>query len=342
MPKSYGGLWQQVVSFENLLSGFHEARKSKRYKYEVLRFADRLEENLFKIQGDLIAGRWRPSPYREFVKVDTLKRRLVQAPAFCDRVLHHALIGITQPFMERKWIYDSYACRRGKGIHKCVSRVKDFLFRAWHEWGLVYVLQIDISKYFPSIHHQTLLDILERTFREREILSLYKLIITCNNTAGRGIPIGALTSQTLANHYLSEVDHFAKETLSIKFYARYMDDIVIFGPSKHYLKDVLADIRQLVETKLKLRLNPKTCIYPASHGVDFAGYRTWKTHVLPRKRNVKAAKKRFKSISKRYAKGEVDLQYAKSRVVSFIGYMGHCDGYRSTVSALKYLVLRRN
>lgn len=264
MPKSYGDLWPQIVSFENLLRGFNEARKGKRYQLEVLRFSDRLEENIFIIQDNLITGRWRPSPFREFIKVDTLKRRLIQAPAFCDRVVHHAFIGITQPFMERKWIYDSYACRRGKGVHRCVSRTKDFLYRAWRMWGRVYVLQVDISKYFQ------------------------------------------------------------------------------LGPTKHYLKDILAEIKWFVETKLKLYLNPKTRIYPASQGVDFAGYRTWKTHILPRKRNVKAAKKRFKSISRRYAKGEIGLEYAKSRVVSFIGYMQHCNGYCSTVSALKYLVLRRN
>jgi len=342
MPKSYGNLWSQIVSFENLLRGYNEARKGKRYQFEVLRFSDCLEENIFRIQDDLIAGRWRPSPFREFIKVDTLKRRLIQAPAFCDRVVHHALVGITQPFMERKWIYDSYACRRGKGVHRCVSRTKDFLYRAWRMWGRVYVLQVDISKYFQSIHHQTLLDILKRTFREKEVLSLYKTIIETNNATGRGIPIGALTSQTLANHYLSEADHFVKEKLRVKFYVRYMDDMILLGPTKHYLKDILAEIKWFVETKLKLYLNPKTRIYPASQGVDFAGYRTWKTHILPRKRNVKAAKKRFKSISRRYAKGEIGLEYAKSRVVSFIGYMQHCNGYCSTVSALKYLVLRRN
>ncbi len=342
MPKSYGNLWSQIVSFENLLRGYNEARKGKRYQFEVLRFSDCLEENIFRIQDDLIAGRWRPSPFREFIKVDTLKRRLIQAPAFCDRVVHHALVGITQPFMERKWIYDSYACRRGKGVHRCVSRTKDFLYRAWRMWEHVYVLQADISKYFQSINHKILLNILQRTFREKEVLSLYQTIIETNNTTGQGIPIGALTSQTLANHYLSEVDHFVKEKLRVKFYIRYMDDMIILGSSKEYLKDILVELKLFIETKLELHLNPKTHIYPACQGVDFTGYRIWKTHILPRKRNVKAAKKRFKSISKRYAKGEVDLEYAKSRVVSFIGYMQHCNGYHSTVSALKYLILRRN
>lgn len=341
MGKSFGGLWERIISFENLLAGYREARKGKSAKPEVLLFGDLLEDKLFQIQGELCSGNWSPAPYREFLAVHSLKRRLVQAPAFCDRVVHHALVRVVQPFMERGWVYDSYACRVGKGTHRSVFRVKEFLHRAFREWGNVFVLQIDISKFFPSIHHETLMEMLERTFRETEVTDLFRTIITARNFTGRGLPIGALTSQTLANHYLSEADHFVKECLCRRFYVRYMDDMVILGESKRQLHLALADIEWMLQTRLKLKINPKTRIFPASCGVDFAGYRTWRTHILPRKRNVKAAKRRFKTVSRRYTRGDVDLEYALSRLASFIGYSRHCDCTKSADSVLRHLILRR-
>lgn len=342
MPKSYGGLWAQVVSFENLLSGYEEARRGKRYKPEVLEFGEQVEGRLFSIQESLLAGNWSPAQYKEFWVVHSLKRRLVQAPAFCDRVVHHALIRVTQPPMERKWIFDSYACRNGKGTHRSVFRVKDFLHRASRLWGKVYVLQIDVSKYFPSINHEILLGNLTRTFREKEILSLFDRVVTGRNNTGKGLPIGALTSQTLANHYLSEADHFIKECLEQKFYVRYMDDMIILDGSKDRLRSILADIDWFLQTQLRLELNPKTRIYPASEGVDFSGYRTWRTHILPRKRNIQAAKARFKSVSKLYSKGEMDFDAALARLASFIGYTKHCDCFKSAKSTVKYFILRRS
>lgn len=341
MPKSYGGLWKKIISFENLLAGYREARRGKSLKPEVLLFSERLEDNLFRIQEALARGTWEPSPYNEFLAVHSLKRRLVQAPAFCDRVVHHALVRVAQPLMERGWIFDSYACRKGKGTHRSVFRVKNFLHRAFKRWGKVHVLQIDVSKYFPSIHHETLLEMLAGLFREAEVFDLFQRIVTSRNVTGRGLPIGALTSQTLANHYLSAADHFAKECLRQKFYVRYMDDMIILDESKIRLREALSDIDWMFQTRLKLKINPKTRIYPASCGVDFAGYRTWRTHILPRKRNIQAAKRRFKAVSRRFARGEVDLKYALSRLASFIGYAKHCDSRKSADSTIKYLILRR-
>lgn len=341
MAKSFGGLWEKIISFENLLAAYREARKGKAEKPEVLFFSDKLESNLIRIQGELALGKWTPAPYREFLAVHSMKRRFVQAPAFSDRVVHHALIRITQPLLERGWVYDSYACRVGKGTHSSVARLKKFLFQASRRWPKPYVLQIDVSKFFPSIHHETLIEMIDGVFRENEIRSLFREIITARNPSGIGLPIGALTSQTLANHYLSEADHFVKECLGVKFYVRYMDDMIILG-EKQKLRAMLADIEWMLQARLKLKINPKTKIFPSACGVDFAGYRTWETHILPRKRNMKAARRRFKAISLRYARGEVDLDYALARLASFIGYTKHCDSTKSADSALKHLILRRS
>ncbi len=337
MPKSYGGLWNQITSFENILAAFYEAQKGKKYKPEVLLFKNNLQGKLISIQGSLKNGTWTPSPYREFWTINEIKRRLIQAPAFKDRVVHHALMRVTLPFLEKKWIYDSYACRINKGTHKAVRRVQEFLIRSHSLWENVFVLQIDISKYFPTINHDIAIDLLNSTFRESEVRGLFEKIIRWGNVAGKGVPIGSLTSQSIANHYLNEADHFAKECIKIKFYVRYMDDIIIIGPSKEWLHCVLDDMRWFIEAHLRLALNPKTRIYPANQGVDFAGYRTWWNYIRPRKRNLKAAKERFKHLGKMYAKGLIEASVITPKVASFIGYMKHCNGTRSAMSALKYL-----
>ena len=120
-----------------------------------------------------------------------------------------------------------------------------------------------------------------------------------------------------------------------------MDDFIVVSTDKEYLKKILQDIQWFIECKLKLKLNPKTRIFPASHGVDFAGYRTFTTHILPRKRNIKAAKLRFKNLSHEFTHGRADFEDVRARVASFLGYTKHCQAHKTTESTLRWLVLRR-
>lgn len=340
MPKSVNGLWEQVVAFENLFEAYKEARKGKRHRSDVLKFGYNIEENLINIQNHLIWKSWSPGKYRAFCVYDP-KKRLILAPSFEDRVVHHAIVRVVEPFFEKKFIYDSYACRRGKGIHFAVLRLQSFLKRAKRIYPKVYVLKADISSYFPSIDHNILINVLERTIRDKNVLWLFKKIIYESGYEHCGIPVGALTSQLFANIYLDQLDHYLKDDLGVKFYVRYMDDFVILGDSKQYLWELLDKIKTFL-VSLKLNLNPKTSIFPASKGVDFAGYRTWSTHILPRKRNVKRARKRFKKLALLYNQGEITLQKVKNSIMSFVGYMKHCNGHRSLFYILRETVLTRN
>ena len=160
-----------------------------------------------------------------------------------------------------------------------------------------------------------------------------------NPRYGFDIPIGALTSQWLANLYLDSLDHYIKDDLGIQYYLRYMDDFVVIGPSKLWCRTVLEQVEKYLTCALHLRLNPKTGIWPVTHGLDFVGYRHWSDHVLPRKRTVKRARAQFKDMKQLYAKGRIDLEYVRPRVASFTGYMQHCDGYRSLEYMLDDFVL---
>lgn len=333
--RSYADLFPIVANWENLLLAYGEARRGKRNRPEVLRFHQRFESSLEELRGQLLSGEWMPDPYREFVSFGEVKRRVIHAPTFRDRVVHHALVRIIGPLLEQKWIFDSYACRKGKGIHRAAKRVQRFL----REGRGNYVLQLDISRYYPSMDHAVLLEMLGRTIRDERVMSLVGRMLDGFASSGVGIPIGALTSQVFANVYLNELDHFIKECMGVHCYVRYMDDMVLVG-DKDALRGAWGEIRWLVEGALRLRLNPKSRLYPASHGVDFCGYRIWRGHMRPRKRTVRAAKRRFCALSRAFSAGRIDRAGVRRRVMSFLGYMQWCDGWQTAKSTLAHLVLK--
>ncbi|WP_457571533.1 reverse transcriptase domain-containing protein [Desulfovulcanus sp.] len=325
-------MWSQIVSWDNLLAAYMEAGRGKRCQADVLEFEWSLEENLIQTQNELTWHTWTPGRWREFYVHDP-KKRLICAPPFRDRVVHHALVRVIEPLFERKFIYDSYACRKGKGAHAAVQRLQSFLRRAKRNWGKVYVLKADVAKYFPSINHERLLHLLSRTIRDKEVLWLCGVILDTHTP--KGIPVGALTSQLFANIYLNHLDHYIKDDLGIKYYARYMDDFVILGQSKQSLRDLLHQIETFLVCELYLMLNPKTAIFPISQGIDFCGYRTWPTHILPRKRNIRRAKQRLRSLRDLWQAKRVTLDKIRASVMSFLGYVKHCSAKQTTLSVLK-------
>lgn len=200
-----------------------------------------------------------------------------------------------------------------------------------------YAMQCDISKYFQNVDHDILKRLIRNTIADEKLLVVLDKLI---DGYAPGLPIGSLTSQLFANVYLGELDHYLKDRLRVKHYVRYMDDFVVLSDDKQYLVDLLAMVKIFIETKLKLRLNKKkTEVKPLSQGVDFVGYRLFKNHKLPRRRNVKAAKIRFREVAHRYKHGEATLAEAREVVMSFVAYMHHCDGWKTTESRLNDFVL---
>lgn len=343
MPITYNNLFDNIISFENLYGAFQDTiAHGRKERPDALAFRFHAEKNIADIHDALTSGTWRPSPYHRFLCRSEVKRRVIDAPTIGDRIVHMAIYRVLYPLLDRKYIYDSYACRKGKGCSQAVARVQDFLRRQKRQTGSAYVLQGDISKFYPSIYKPYLLEKLGRTVRDKRLLELLETIYYDYNGSDRGVPIGAATSQLAANIVLDTLDHFAKETLGIRYYVRYMDDFIVIAGDKSQLWAWLREINWLVTAVLKLRLNPKTRVFASSQGVDFCGYRTWATHILPRKRNVKAAKQRFKKLSAAFAAGEIDVADVRQSVASFRGYMSHCDGYDTTVHVLRNFVLRRN
>ena len=338
----YGKLFEKIATLENFECAWKETRRKKRYTPAAVAVGERIEQVLSDLVRELREGTWSPSRYYEFETRTEVKRRIIDAPCFRDRIVHHAFYRIINPLFERKFIYDLYSGRQGKGPLAAAMRVQHFVRSAARRGKPVYVLQGDIHSYYAHIDHEILKTFLRRTIKDAAVLYYLDLMVDgYNGDTGKGIALGALPNQLFANIYLSGLDHLAKQILRVKYYARLMDDFILVSTDKEELKAWLADIRWYLETQLRLTLNPKTQIYPATRGIDFAGYRTFPDYRLPRKRNVKAAKRRFRQLTHDYARGKATIEEAGAKVQSFCGYCKHCKSRRTLESTLKWLVLRR-
>lgn len=341
MPITHSGLYDRIIDFDNLLAAYEAARRGKRYRREVALFSINLEENLLNLHNHLVWGSWRPGRAREF-RVHEPKLRDIQAPPFADRIVHHALVRIVEPLFERRFIHHSYACRAGKGAQRACRAVQSMLRDARRESAKPYIIKADIKSYFASIDHDILFRAIRRVIGCPRTLALWRTIArSYGHEDGIGLPVGALTSQLSANVLLDQLDHCITDQCGIGRYVRYMDDTVVVLPDKRAAQAVLAAMGDEV-ARLGLRLNPKTGILPATAGVDFCGYRTWSTHILPRKRNIKRARRMLKRIRARYAAGTLDMPAVRARLMSYLAYAKHCNAHTTTQAILADLVLTRH
>ena len=247
---------------------------------------------------------------------------------FADRVVHHALCNVIEPIFDASFIYDSYACRQGKGVLAGVNRTTKILREAEHKWGEVYCLKCDVKKYFPSIDHEILRRIIRKKIACWDTLWLIDEII--DSTGGTNdLPIGNLTSQLWANVYLNELDHYIKELLRTKYYVRYMDDWIILHHDKKYLHGLQEEIASFLDSRLKLKFNAKTQIFPVrSRGIDFLGYRIWPEYRLLRKTNIKRMGRRLRKLQGLWSRREIKLEEIHIRIMSWLGHCKHADTYR--------------
>jgi len=245
---------------------FYKACRGRRAKPAVLAFRDQLASNLASLGEELQAGQVDWGEYFAF-EVRDPKPRMIYAAPFRSHVAHHAILNVCGVHFERCQIYDSYACRKNKGLDGALRRAMKYGSR------LKWYLQLDVRKYFDSVDQSTLLHSLERGFKDPVVLRLFETILqTYKVKPGKGLPIGNLTSQYFANHYLAAADHFLKEQLRQKSVVRYMDDIVIWGDSKEELLEVAAKVADFLAGKLQLDLKYAR-LNKMKQGLTFLGYR---------------------------------------------------------------------
>ena len=322
MKRSNIGI-KDIATFENAEDAYRKARKCKRYREEVLRFTDNLEEELYDLVADLEAGTYRQGEARRFVVYEPKKRDIYALP-FRDRVAQHMINNKIEPIVERRFYYHSYACRTGKGMHKAADYAQECIRNLSFEGKQVYILKADIHKYFNSVDHEVLKQILSGIFKDKDLLNLLYYIIDSYGEDGHGLPVGNLLSQLFANLVLNELDNFVKHELKEDKYIRYMDDFAIVSNSREHLVEVLQKIDAFLGERLKLTLNPKTQIINAKNGFDFCGYRIYIDYRKIRKRSPK----HIRATIKAYRSGKITKEKLLMKYASWEGHAKHADTYR--------------
>lgn len=320
--KRYGHLFEQVIAFDNLLRATHQARRGKQQSLSAARFLFHLETELCTLQDALRSGSYRMRPYHAFVIYEPKQRRICAAD-FRDRVVHHAICNVLDPIFEACLIHDTYACRRGKGTHVAIKRVQHLARR------LPFVLTCDIRKYFESVDHAVLKTLLRRKLKDPALLALLEQIIDHpipGGVAGKGIPIGNLTSQYFANLYLGELDHFLKDHMRLKGYVRYMDDFLVLADEKPCLHATREAIRVFLQQTLQLQLKDNTGrVTPASQGIPFLGFRIFPGVVKLAPRKWTRFKRYVRRREAQYRAGVLDEDGLARSVASMLGHTLHAD-----------------
>ena len=324
--KRLNNVFDKIISLENLNLALDRAARGKKWQRGVRNVLEHREQRLAELHELLASGRYEVSAYQTKTIYEPKKRLLHILPFYPDRIIQHAIMNVFENFWDGLMIYDSYACRIGKGQHKgsirCMRHVRRYR----------YVLKCDVSKFYPSLNHDILKRVIKRKIKDRRLLDLLFKIIDSNGS-DVGVPIGSYLSQWFGNLYLNELDVFVKHTKRIKAYLRYCDDFVLFSDSKSELDELRTEIRDVC-ANLKLRLS-KAEIFPARHGVDFLGYRHFPDgKILLRKRTARRVKAKIskfhrllrRRVSKRTA------ERLQSSIGSMEGWMRHANTYNLRLS----------
>jgi hypothetical protein len=320
--KRYGNLYETIYDYDNLVLAHHNARKGKGWYKEVVEIDKDPDGYLLKLQDMLKSKTYRTSEYHEFERNDNGKTRTIyKLPYYPDRVCQWAILQIIEPIFQKKLIYDTYSAIPGKGIHLGVTRLQKALQNK-HETK--YCLKYDIRKYYPSIDQDILKQQMRTIFKDPDLLWLLDEIIDSVNS---GIPIGNYLSQWFGNLYLTVMDRFVKEQLKIKYYFRYMDDVIILLDNKRELHTIRSGIEDMIERKLNLKLKSNYQIFPTRvRGIDFVGYRFFGNHIRLRKSIATRLKRAIRAVIK-YIEcfGEIVHKHW-CMINSYRGWLKWCDG----------------
>ncbi len=334
--KRYANLWQEIIRWDNLVLAAQKAQRGKRDRLSVQTFNFNQECELLKLQQELQSQSYHPGPFTSHW-IYTPKKRLISVAPYRDRVVHHALLNILEPILDRHFHPHSYACRKGKGAHAAAARLQKLMHH--HK----YALQCDIRKFFPSIDHDILKETFRRLIKDARTLRLMDTIVDSSNPQPSplslfpgddlfthierrvGLPIGNLTSQWFANWMLNDLDHLLTSKLQCGAYLRYCDDFILLQNDRQLLKGVLQQIRGHLETKrLKVHDN-KVFIRPVQAGITFVGFRIRPTHILLKKDNVVRFRRRVRWMRQAYTTGLIDWDHIRPRLDSWMAHARHAD-----------------
>ncbi len=325
-------IFHEVVSVANLFAAWNEFKKGKRKKRDVALFELHLENNIFALHRVLTNKTFFHEPYTDFYVCDP-KRRHIHKASVRDRVLHQAIFRVLYPVFDKHFIFDSYSSRLNKGTHAGVARLKDACCKVSRNWkSSAWVLKCDVRKFFDSIDHGILRSLINEKVDDMELLALLDILFASfENTKGKGLPLGNVTSQLFANIYLNELDQFIKHELKARHYFRYCDDFVIVHADQTFLETAENRIAQFLQEKLLLHLHPyKVEIRKVRQGIDFLGYVVLPHHIVLRTKTKKRMLRNLWNGLQHITSGEIDKSQLSATLHAYLGILSHANANHLT------------
>ncbi len=318
MVKRVGNLMPRIAAIDNLQEAFLRAARGKAGDKAVTAFREQLDSNIMCLHDDLLSGCYRLGSYHFFTVYDP-KERVICAASFRDRVAFHAMMRICHPVFDHFQIYDSYASRIGKGTYKALERAETFAYH--YKW----FAKLDVCKYFDSIHHDVIIEQLCRLFKDKQLLLYFRNIIDSYATKPqRGLPIGNLTSQYFANHYLAVADHYAKEIMQVPAMVRYMDDVLLFDNDKEHLKKLVYEYATFLRGSLKISLHPMV-LNNCHKGFSFLGYVVYPSGLRLNGRSKHRFRKKMVNLRNALCEHDIDQSKYAARAQCLFAFVNKAD-----------------
>lgn len=332
--KRYGNLYEKIFSMDNLIEAHKHASNGKGWYSEVKEVNKNPEEYLQILQGMLINQTYETSDYILFLRKDGIKLRVIyKLPYFPDRICQWAIMQVIEPILINNFTTDTYSAIPGRGIHQALEKMQKAI--RYDKDGTTYCLKMDVKKFYPNIDHNVLKQKFRKIFKDKKLLWLLDEIID-SVPDNEGVPIGNYLSQYCGNFYLSEFDHWIKETTfefngktyKIKYYFRYMDDICILSDSKEFLHYLAQQIIIFMSEELHLTIKNNWQVFPVDYrGIDYIGYVVFRDKTLLRKRTVQTMEKTLTTIRRRVESGFELTYHEYCSINSYAGWLKPCDSY---------------
>lgn len=321
--KRIGFIYDKIYDKKNIRQAIKNAQKGKKH-YQEVKDINKNPEKYVNLLHNMIKNKtYKTSEYKVFIKNDKGKEReIYKLPFFPDRVCHWAIIQVVEPYFINKLNHCTHSAIPNRGIHSAFKQLDKYMRN--DSEGTKYCLKLDVKKYYPSIPHKELKGVYRRIFKDSDLLWLIDEIIESGGS-DVGVPIGNYLSQYSGNLYLYKFDRWIKETLKIKYYIRYMDDIVILHENKKFLHEIFLKIKNYFDEYLKLTIKDNWQIFPSRvRGIDFVGYRHFGNYVLLRNSIKKTLRTKIKNIDK-----NINNMKLKDicTINSYKGWLKYCNGY---------------
>lgn len=328
--KSYNHLYENFISDENIELAIKNASKGKKDRKSVKR---RLDNPNFRKEIKYYAEHFKNRNHKPKVIYDGIqrKKRTIIVPSFDEQVVHHMVVNVLKPIFMSGMYEHSYGSLPKRGGHKGKQAIEKFIRKNPRECK--YVLKMDIKKYFDSVPHDIFLRKLRNLIHDERFMAVLEEI---TNVTECGLPLGFYTSQWTANWYLTGLDHYIKEQLQAPFYARYMDDMVVFCGNKRKLHKMREAIASYLEYSLGLRMKENWQVFRFDYNgkyrdLDFMGFRFYRNRTtLRRSIMIKTTRK-----ARRIYKTERLTVYATRQMLSYLGWIKHTDTYGMYLTWIK-------